>query len=180
MSKLIDITGGRFGKLVIQCYLGSSPSGANWSATCDCGNEISVTRKKLLKGKKSCGCLESSPKYQNLLNKVKAANKNPKKYVYVASCIGIINRPLIKIGCTSNVYNRVGQLVDEFNAPFRVVNFAETRLACDLERALHRIFSDKRVLVKRKNGTTSREFFDIDCIEPVKYFHEVGAEVFYD
>jgi hypothetical protein len=59
MSKLIDLTGQRFGKLVV---LGKAPGRANstnafWKCKCDCGNEIVTLGLCLRKGETtSCGC----------------------------------------------------------------------------------------------------------------------------
>ena len=59
MAKLIDLTGQRFGKLVVTGRDYSKTNGTYWICQCDCGNTIS-TRKDTLtrqKGNKtSCGC----------------------------------------------------------------------------------------------------------------------------
>lgn len=57
MSKLIDMTGQRFGRLLVISK--ATPKGRNtrWICQCDCGKEVIATRDKLLKGAtKSCGC----------------------------------------------------------------------------------------------------------------------------
>lgn len=52
MSRLIDMTGQRFGRLLI---LGRS--GAHWACRCDCGQSAKVRRKHLIGGHTvSCGC----------------------------------------------------------------------------------------------------------------------------
>lgn len=61
-SSANDMTGQRFGRLLV---LGPTdlPSPMRnglrlgWRCRCDCGKEIVTTRKSLLAGKKSCGCL---------------------------------------------------------------------------------------------------------------------------
>ena len=58
MSKLINISGQRFGRLVAIEYVGSTKShNALWLCQCDCGNMI-VTRSVTLRKKQttSCGC----------------------------------------------------------------------------------------------------------------------------
>lgn len=63
MSKLNDLTGQRFGRLVVlrraDDYV--APSGQRhvaWECMCDCGKEIAVMAGNLTRGKtKSCGCL---------------------------------------------------------------------------------------------------------------------------
>jgi hypothetical protein len=62
MSRLIDLTGKRFGRLTVLCmldkqhYRDGKPS---WRCKCDCGNVCEATGRSLREGnKKSCGCLE--------------------------------------------------------------------------------------------------------------------------
>ena len=63
MSKYIDLTGQKFGKLTVieraEDYV--SPKGKHvvmWYCKCDCGNTKSITRSGLLRqGTRSCGCL---------------------------------------------------------------------------------------------------------------------------
>lgn len=58
MSKLIDLTGQRFGKLTVESR---APSGADnsarWNCKCDCGNVCVVSGRSLRKSKVTdCGC----------------------------------------------------------------------------------------------------------------------------
>ena len=62
MSKLINLTGQRFGRLVVVEYSGLDPITRNalWHCHCDCGNEVNVRSLSLRKGEtSSCGCLRS-------------------------------------------------------------------------------------------------------------------------
>jgi hypothetical protein len=60
MKKAIDLTGQRFGKLVVikrADWIKTKTNGANWLCRCDCGNEKIVASSYLFKGHtKSCGC----------------------------------------------------------------------------------------------------------------------------
>lgn len=62
MSKLIDLTGQRFGRLIVVCRgedLTPKSGGrkVRWYCKCDCGNDALVTTQNLLRGvTKSCGC----------------------------------------------------------------------------------------------------------------------------
>ena len=57
-----DLTGQRFGKLLVQSLAGSEGRRKIWHCLCDCGNEIDVNSHALLGGEtKSCGCLKSWP-----------------------------------------------------------------------------------------------------------------------
>lgn len=63
MSKLIDLTGQRFGKLLVLYQVDDIVSSkgtkrTNWHCLCDCGTECDVAGDCLRKGNtKSCGCL---------------------------------------------------------------------------------------------------------------------------
>lgn len=65
MGELIDLTGKRFGRLVVIEREGSytSPSYYSaplWRCRCDCGTECIIAGKSLRYGKtRSCGCLRS-------------------------------------------------------------------------------------------------------------------------
>lgn len=63
MSGLIDITGQRFGRLVVLCRIPSDSTAGGtvrtrWKVLCDCGNLIETRGHNLRSGDtKSCGCL---------------------------------------------------------------------------------------------------------------------------
>ena len=63
MGQLIDLTGKRFGRLVVLERAGSRQRGSIktpcWKCRCDCGNEVIATSAELRTGDcKSCGCLK--------------------------------------------------------------------------------------------------------------------------
>lgn len=59
MSKFIDLTGQRFGRLLVVKRDGLAKSGhALWLCKCDCGNEHVLTSNQLRSGTQSCGCLQ--------------------------------------------------------------------------------------------------------------------------
>lgn len=59
MSKKIDLTGQRFGRLVVLCENGrTKDSRVLWLCKCQCGAEVTVSGKSLRNGETaSCGCL---------------------------------------------------------------------------------------------------------------------------
>lgn len=62
MSALIDLTGKRFGKLIVIEQTGSQHSHILWKCKCDCGNESVILGLSLRWGRtKSCGCLHKDP-----------------------------------------------------------------------------------------------------------------------
>lgn len=93
ISKFIDLTGTRFGKLLvlkIDKNTTDDLKNCSWICQCDCGNQISEKGRNLRRGhKKSCGCLRSphgysqTPEYssyQKMLNR--CYNTNFDKYQY--------------------------------------------------------------------------------------------------
>lgn len=58
MSKLIDLTGQRFGKLTVESQATSAADkSARWNCRCDCGNTCIIRGRSLRQGKvKDCGC----------------------------------------------------------------------------------------------------------------------------
>lgn len=61
MAKANDLTGERFGRLVVLSRAGSSSGGAaKWLCRCDCGNHAVVYGSSLVRGNsKSCSCLKN-------------------------------------------------------------------------------------------------------------------------
>lgn len=59
MSKLIDLTGQKFGRLTVVQKIKSNTKNSRWLCHCTCGNQISVSRVHLINGHcKSCGCYQ--------------------------------------------------------------------------------------------------------------------------
>lgn len=62
--KLEDLTGKRFGKLIVESHAGKIPHGkyrkqSAWRCVCDCGNQIVVGNNNLKRNNtQSCGCLQ--------------------------------------------------------------------------------------------------------------------------
>ena len=60
MSKLIDLTGKRFGRLVVLQRFGTMLGQPTWLCQCDCGERAIVKGRYLRDGRtKSCGCFRS-------------------------------------------------------------------------------------------------------------------------
>ena len=58
MGKIIDLTGERFGRLLVIAFAGQQKSYALWECKCDCDNVVVVFSSNLRSGfTKSCGCL---------------------------------------------------------------------------------------------------------------------------
>lgn len=64
MSRMKDLTGLRFGMLVVESRADDiKPGRPSWNCRCDCGNSTRVSSTGLTKtnGTKSCGCLRRKP-----------------------------------------------------------------------------------------------------------------------
>lgn len=61
MSKIVDITGLRFGRLTVKQRQGATKEGkATWICQCDCGKSVLVSGKLLRSGQiVSCGCFRA-------------------------------------------------------------------------------------------------------------------------
>lgn len=68
MGKLIDISGQKFGNLLVLEYLGKE----RWKCLCDCGNITTSSITSLKSGhKKSCGCLHVKSAQQQGIKNIK-------------------------------------------------------------------------------------------------------------
>ena len=57
MKKDMDVKGQRFGKLIVLRCLDEKPNYySKFVCRCDCGNEITLPRYGLFRGRTSCGC----------------------------------------------------------------------------------------------------------------------------
>jgi hypothetical protein len=57
-TNVIDLTGKRFGRLIVKSYVGPIRDKSTWLCLCDCGKEKNITYGPLAYGHtKSCGCL---------------------------------------------------------------------------------------------------------------------------
>jgi len=84
--KLKDLTGKRFGKLVMLRRHGNHPKNkrVTWECQCDCGNKTIVCGSDLKSGNTtSCGCQSSRNNVQNI-NKTHGMSKTPLYYVWCA------------------------------------------------------------------------------------------------
>lgn len=71
MRKIDDLTGQRFGKLLVIEEAGRKKREVLWKCLCDCGNYCYQVGHRLRKGKvHSCGCLRKSPKRRVKANEI--------------------------------------------------------------------------------------------------------------
>jgi hypothetical protein len=97
-SKLKDITGQRYGKLVAIKYTGEIKNhSAVWECKCDCGNSVEVKVKHLLSGAtRSCGCLKSESHIKDLSDqrfgrlvakeRMEKKQKNNNSAIWICKC----------------------------------------------------------------------------------------------
>lgn len=74
MSRVHDITGQRFGRLVVLRYLGLRHDKAYWRCVCDCGVRHDASGQALRTGQtKSCGCLRREVSREQLEKNIAAS-----------------------------------------------------------------------------------------------------------
>lgn len=67
----VDITGNRYGRLLVTQRSQSEKNRARWLCRCDCGNMCTATGKTLREGKKkSCGCIHREIVSSQMLDRV--------------------------------------------------------------------------------------------------------------
>jgi hypothetical protein len=85
---IIDLTGQRFGRLIVCCRVGGSVSGsAIWRCRCDCGRERKIVSGSLRSGvSQSCGCLQRETARARAADAIKhgAARRNARTPEYSA------------------------------------------------------------------------------------------------
>ncbi|MDT2909320.1 hypothetical protein [Lactococcus lactis] len=82
MSKIIDLTGQRFGKLIAieKTNKRSSGGGIIWRCRCDCGNEKNVVSGNLTsRHVRSCGCFQKHDKIGHRFGKLTVIKKTNKR-----------------------------------------------------------------------------------------------------
>jgi hypothetical protein len=68
LGKIQDITGQRFGRLVVTGYHKEGKNRLLWVCICDCGNEKILPRNRLVDGQtRSCGCFNKDSAHQRQL-----------------------------------------------------------------------------------------------------------------
>lgn len=90
MSKMIDLTGRKFGLLTVTGYAGKDKHRLNtWNCLCECGNTHVTYTSALLQGRvKSCGCYHRSGK--------------PYKGRRNALTVAIVNRDTLRLEVSNN------------------------------------------------------------------------------
>lgn len=102
MAKFIDLTGQRFGKLVVIKRAPNKNKRTMWLCKCDCGNEVEVRSDQLRGGiTKSCGCLHieqvknigknnfkdlTNQRFGKLIAKQPIFNEYKKRYDWLCQC----------------------------------------------------------------------------------------------
>jgi hypothetical protein len=85
-----DLVGKRFGKLTVLSFDKIHQKKAYWRVVCDCGNFDSARSDRLTLGrKKSCGCLLTESRKNNLTTTLK--NLNEKNEIYEKTLFALLN-----------------------------------------------------------------------------------------
>src|SRR5262245_57111564 len=80
MGFVNDLTGQRFGKLVVLERAGSSKhSKATWLCICDCGSETIVVGNNLQNQTRSCGCSQYTGTYSIRERAIRLHSQSPRQ-----------------------------------------------------------------------------------------------------
>jgi hypothetical protein len=123
MSKKIDITGQKFGKLTAIKSCGKNKHGHSlWECLCSCGNSKVVTIQGLKDGTSSCGCIKLPDLTGQKFGKLTVLNKSLKKDVLgntfwdckceCGNSISVKNSVIKRqksCGCVSQKHNLIGK-----------------------------------------------------------------------
>ena len=120
MSKVKDISGSRYGMLVVKVFHGKDKSGtALWVCVCDCGTEKVIRGNALKSGRsKSCGCMigakhghrrtsKTSPEYATWVSMMSRCNNINDPYFYLYGGAGI--KVCEKWGAFESFYKDMGE-----------------------------------------------------------------------
>lgn len=133
-KKIRDVRGERFGRLVaIEFSHIAKDKGKNayWGCVCDCGNYVVVSSASLRTGtQKSCGCLHRELSKTHIK---KLHNKGLHLYI-------VRSGDYVKIGRTSNIHNRLGQLRAMNPIPIEIIQIINN--GGYLEHEYHEIHKD--------------------------------------
>ena len=103
-SRIINRKGDRIGKLVVKEFSHIAPDkgkNAYWFCECDCGNSVCVSSSSLrAQTQRSCGCWGRFVSSQTIKNTHTVGD-----HLYFIRC-----GDYVKIGRTTNVHKRLGQL----------------------------------------------------------------------
>lgn len=97
MPIIKDLTGQRFGRLIVLEQIKPSGKNSKWLCRCDCGKEIINTRPNLKRGQKSCGCATPKPKPPPL--KFDIQRKKTNNLTAIKPCGGKYSMWLVKCIC---------------------------------------------------------------------------------
>jgi hypothetical protein len=84
MKRRVDLTGRRFGRLVVLRFIKNKNASAHWRCLCDCGNKHAASSGNLLSGRiVSCGCKQQENRIrQGKLNKIHGHSTLPRSRTY--------------------------------------------------------------------------------------------------
>ncbi|WP_225884253.1 alcohol dehydrogenase [Lacticaseibacillus mingshuiensis] len=105
MTRRIDLTGKRFGRLVVVSWVGHAGNGnAMWHCQCDCGNTLDVDSYRLRRGTtQSCGCLRRERSREVMLT-----TPVLREHAGCAAQLGVANGTNVSASLNIRVTNRSG------------------------------------------------------------------------
>ena len=121
MSTAIDLSGQRFGRLLVLHYSGSCRYGSVWRCGCDCGAIVDVSRHCLRYGfKRSCGCLQRDARRRRMMDEVKTATAvvvNPTHYAVALTYERGMSAPICVAKGLDNIALKIREVAGEHDIP---------------------------------------------------------------
>lgn len=171
MWNKMDLTGNRFGKLVVlERFANYKKDQTYYRCKCDCGNEVITNSSRLRNGKKtSCGCeYKSKRKFEDLtgkkFNKLKviklshSKKRSDGRSVYFWECLcdcgntTIVQSSHLKTGHTMSC----GCVLEKIRENIKFVNYknglSQTRLAYTYNNMMNRCYREKDETYKYYGG----------------------------
>lgn len=157
MGKLIDLTGMRFGRLVVEKRVGDRYNQVFWHCKCDCGNEKDICGSSLKRGDTvSCGCYnrEISSTHGDL--KYKSFQTTNEYEFTVDTCIGYTSKGEIFLVDIEDfdLIKDISWHVTKAGYVVGNINIGGKQKKVKMHRIITNCQSDK--MVDHKNGKESR------------------------
>ena len=112
MPKLIDLTGQRFGRLVVMERAGVKNNDVAWMCKCDCGKAKVINGQSLRQGKtQSCGCLQKETAAKTSTKHFGCQNRKATRLYRIWR--GMINRCYNTTAINYNLYGGRGITICE-------------------------------------------------------------------
>ena len=171
LRSVVDLTGGRFGRLTVLSRAGSTKWGSSaWRVKCDCGSEFRISAHHLSGGTKSCGCLQR----EKAARTVRPQGKAQHGFLYLIRLYDDTER-FLKVGFTESVADRVAYYSRRCHYRVRIIHTVRgpKNLMLRYEKALHDGSGATKHRPKRKFKGYTECFKETALLDLCEYLDEI-------